>query len=125
MNIGAGRIVYQDLVRINHEIKSNKIEENRSFQKVIDWCNDQKKPLHLLGLLSDGGVHSSIHHLEGLIEILAKYDFPVFVHVFTDGRDTSPNGGIEFVRQLEACMVKNNKGKIATVHRKILFHGQR
>ena len=115
MNIGAGRVVYQDLVRINHEIKSRKIAENQQFQELISWCNDHNKPLHLLGLLSDGGVHSSIHHLEGLIEILSEYDFPVFVHVFTDGRDTSPTGGIDYVRQLEDCMAKNNKGKIATV----------
>ncbi|MEL6671369.1 MAG: 2,3-bisphosphoglycerate-independent phosphoglycerate mutase [Bacteroidota bacterium] len=117
MNIGAGRIVYQDLVRINHEIKSGKIAENIGFQGLIDYCSRENKPIHLLGLLSDGGVHSSIHHLTGILEQLSKaQDIPaVFVHVFTDGRDTSPTGGQHYVKALEEKMAEYQCGKIASV----------
>ena len=116
MNIGAGRIVYQDLVRINLEIESGSFSGNEAFQNLVHYCREHRKPLHLLGLLSDGGVHSSIHHLKGMIEVLARENLPgVFIHCFTDGRDTSPNGGLAYVRDLEACLATQKTGRIATV----------
>lgn len=116
MNIGAGRVVYQDLVRLNLEIEQKTFADNLAFRELVKYCKENNKPLHLLGLLSDGGVHSMIAHLKGIISMLAVEEVPaVYVHVFTDGRDTSPNGGIEYVRDLEACFEENKIGKIASV----------
>lgn len=116
MNIGAGRTVYQDLVKINLSIESGEIAELDAYKKLIAYCQDNNKPLHLLGLLSDGGVHSSIHHLSGLLELLEKAQLPaVYLHVFTDGRDTSPKGGVNYIRQIEAKMQETNTGKVASV----------
>ncbi|MEO0471603.1 MAG: 2,3-bisphosphoglycerate-independent phosphoglycerate mutase [Bacteroidota bacterium] len=115
-NIGAGRIVYQDLVRLNLEIKQGDILQNQQYQQLISYCETNQKPLHLLGLLSDGGVHSSIHHLTGLLHLLSASKVPaVFVHVFTDGRDTAPDGGKAFIQQLETAMQESGVGKIANV----------
>ncbi|RMG31130.1 MAG: 2,3-bisphosphoglycerate-independent phosphoglycerate mutase [Bacteroidetes bacterium] len=115
-NIGAGRVVYQDLVRINQEISSGNIKQNPRFQQLLDYCRTQGRPLHLMGLLSDGGVHSSIHHLTGLLNILSGENLPaVYVHAFMDGRDTDPHGGLEYVRQLEAAMKQYQTGKIASL----------
>lgn len=116
MNIGAGRIVYQDLVRINHEIKSGDFAKNQQFLDLLSYCKDKNKPLHLLGLLSDGGVHSSIEHLKGIISLLANENLPgVYIHVFTDGRDTAPDGGKNYIADLEAHMAKEGCGEIATI----------
>ncbi|MEM8887025.1 MAG: 2,3-bisphosphoglycerate-independent phosphoglycerate mutase [Bacteroidota bacterium] len=116
MNIGAGRIVYQDLVRINHEIKSGDFAKNQTFQDLLSYCKDKNKPLHLLGLLSDGGVHSSIEHVKGIISFLAQESLVgVYVHVFTDGRDTAPDGGKSYIADLEAHMQKEGCGEIATI----------
>ncbi len=116
MNIGAGRVVDQDLVRINKEVASGDILQNTDFQKLIIYCRDHKKPLHLLGLLSDGGIHSNIDHLTGIISLLSKENLPaVYVHCFMDGRDTDPRGGLSYVRQLQACMAKYQTGKIASI----------
>ncbi|MFK7920620.1 MAG: 2,3-bisphosphoglycerate-independent phosphoglycerate mutase [Bacteroidia bacterium] len=116
MNIGAGRIVYQDLVRLNQEIAGDGFAQNPEYRKLVAYCKTNQKPLHLLGLLSDGGVHSTIHHLTGMLEVLQNEDIPaVYVHVFTDGRDTAPDGGIKYVAQLEAAIKKTGTGKIASV----------
>lgn len=116
MNIGAGRIVYQDLVRINREVESSAILENAEFKALIDYCSKENKPLHLLGLLSDGGVHSNLEHVKGIISLLADTDVPaVYVHAFTDGRDTAPTGGAGYIEELEACMTKHNTGAIASI----------
>lgn len=116
MNIGAGRVVYQDLVRINHAIKSGEFAENQVFQDLITYCKRENKALHLLGLLSDGGVHSSIAHLKGILSILAKENLPaVYIHVFTDGRDTAPDGGVRYLAELEAHMASVACGEIASV----------
>ncbi|MEZ4773529.1 MAG: 2,3-bisphosphoglycerate-independent phosphoglycerate mutase [Bacteroidia bacterium] len=116
MNIGAGRVVYQDLVRINIEVEQKKIIENPEFQNLVRYCSQKDKPLHLMGLLSDGGVHSSIHQLKGLIKILAEQGLKkVYIHVFTDGRDTSPNGGEHYITDLQSCMHECGTGKIASV----------
>lgn len=116
MNIGAGRIVYQDLVRLNREIETGSILQNEKFQQLIGYCKSHQKPLHLLGLLSDGGVHSSIEHLKGIISLLAKENIPAaYVHCFMDGRDTDPRGGLGYVQQLESCMKDAQFGKIASL----------
>ncbi|MBE7037839.1 MAG: 2,3-bisphosphoglycerate-independent phosphoglycerate mutase [Ruminococcaceae bacterium] len=115
-NIGAGRIVYQELTRITKEIEEKTFFENDAFKKAVENCKKNNSALHLLGLLSDGGVHSHITHLYGLLE-LAKINGinDVFVHCFTDGRDVSPTSGIDFVASLEEEMAKIGVGKIATI----------
>ncbi|MEM0996710.1 MAG: 2,3-bisphosphoglycerate-independent phosphoglycerate mutase [Bacteroidota bacterium] len=117
MNIGAGRVVYQDLVRISKEIAEGQFGQNPTYRKLVAYSQTQQKPLHLIGLLSDGGVHSHLDHLKGIVTQLAREEnFPeVFIHVFTDGRDTAPNGGLAYVRELEAHLQAVGKGKIATV----------
>ncbi len=116
MNIGAGRIVYQDLERINLELSGDGFANNEHYQALVHYCEQNQKPLHLLGLLSDGGVHSSIHHLEGIIRLLSKTDIPaVYVHVFTDGRDTDPQGGAAYVKALQQTLDECQTGKIASV----------
>ena len=115
-NIGAGRIVYQELTRITKEIEDRTFFENGAFKKAVENCKENGSALHLLGLLSDGGVHSHIRHLFGLLE-LAKINglTDVYVHCFTDGRDVSPTSGVEFVKMLEDEMKKLGVGKIATL----------
>lgn len=116
MNIGAGRIVYQDLVKINREIAGEGFAQNAELRNLVEYCQSNQKPLHLLGLLSDGGVHSSIHHLIGMLAVLQREDIPaVYIHVFTDGRDTAPDGGIKYVAQLEEAIAQTGTGKIASV----------
>ncbi|MCB0850783.1 MAG: 2,3-bisphosphoglycerate-independent phosphoglycerate mutase, partial [Bacteroidetes bacterium] len=118
MNIGAGRIVYQDLERLNQELKTGNFAKNQEFQKLIEYCKTNQKPLHLLGLLSDGGVHSSIHHLTQILSVLADSGInkdQVFVHAFMDGRDTSPTGGEGYINDLEKAMAETGTGKIASV----------
>ena len=102
LNIGAGRIVYQDLVRINKAIQTGELATNAIIRKAIYNAKHQKKPIHLLGLVSDGGVHSHIEHLKGIIAILQQAAVPNFyIHVFTDGRDTDPKSGLQFMAAIE------------------------
>ncbi len=98
MNIGAGRIVYQDMTRIDIAIENKSFYQNEVLLKTIAAVKDSGGTLHFMGLLSDGGVHSHIHHLFALLEAAA--DVPVAVHAFMDGRDTSPHGGLNFLQQL-------------------------
>lgn len=115
MNIGAGRVVYQDLVRINKAIEENSLADNEALKEAYQYAKDQDKSVHLLGLLSDGGVHSHINHIKGLAQIAHSYGLEkVFVHAFTDGRDTSPTGGKEYVAELDAAL-NASTGKIASV----------
>lgn len=101
MNLGAGRVVYQELVRINKSFSENEFEKNPVFCDTIRFTKHHSKRIHLLGLLSDGGVHSHINHLLGLCEILKKEsDLDVFIHAFLDGRDTDPQGGADYLAQL-------------------------
>ena len=94
-NIGAGRVVYQELVRINLAVKEGTIAREKVFIEMVQYCKENNKPLHLLGLLSDGGVHSHIEHLKGIISLLAKENLPaIYIHAFTDGRDTDPHGAL-------------------------------
>ena len=115
MNIGAGRIVYQDLVKISNAAADGTLASNVVLQEAITYSKQNQKPIHLLGLLSDGGVHSHIDHLKGLLDAFSESNCEdVFVHAFTDGRDTDPKGGIHYLKELQAHMEKST-GKIATV----------
>lgn len=115
MNIGAGRVVYQDLVRVNKAIDEHTIDSNPVLVEAIDYAKKNNKNFHLIGLLSDGGVHSHIDHLKGILSIAnAKGLKNVFVHAFMDGRDTDPKGGIGYLTDLLAHM-KKSTGKLASV----------
>jgi 2,3-bisphosphoglycerate-independent phosphoglycerate mutase len=113
MNLGAGRIVYQDLPKIDLAFKEKAILQNENFQSLLK--NSEGKKLHLLGLVSDGGVHSHINHLKGLLTILADNGLvDVYLHAFTDGRDTDPNSGKGYLKDIE-CHMKNTTGKVASI----------
>lgn len=115
MNLGAGRIVYQDLVKINLAVKNKSLQEEAVLKNAFEYAKTNHKHVHLLGLVSDGGVHSHINHLFGLIDAANDYGLKdVFVHAFTDGRDVDPKSGYGFISELEEYMHKNT-GKLATV----------
>ena len=105
LNIGAGRVVYQDLVKINRACKDGSILENPGIVAAYSYARDHGKKLHLMGLTSDGGVHSSLEHLFKLIEISKTYGLKdTYVHCFMDGRDTDPKSGAGFIQQVQdAC----------------------
>ncbi len=115
-NIGAGRVVYQELTRITKAIQDGDFFENEVLKSAMDNAKKPGAALHLFGLLSDGGVHSHNSHLYGLLEMAKKEGVRnVFVHCFMDGRDTPPASGKEYVEQLQAKMDELGTGKIATV----------
>lgn len=115
MNIGAGRVVYQDLVRINKALKDGELKENEVLSTAFEYALKNKKNIHFLGLLSDGGVHSHIDHLKGLISIAHERGVRnLFVHAFMDGRDTDPKSGLLFLKDLVAHLDKTT-GKLASV----------
>ncbi|MFA6737946.1 MAG: 2,3-bisphosphoglycerate-independent phosphoglycerate mutase [Bacteroidales bacterium] len=115
LNIGAGRIVYQDLVKINRACRDGSIRENKEVQAVFQYVKHSGKALHLMGLVSDGGVHSSMEHLFTFLDIAKEYDLSkVYVHCLMDGRDTDPRSGKGFVEQLQAHL-EQTTGKIASV----------
>src|SRR5574344_128523 len=115
-NIGAGRVVYQELTRITKAIKDGDFFTNPVLLKAIANCKKNDSALHFLGLVSDGGVHSHIEHLFGLLELAKKNNIQkVFVHAVMDGRDVSPTSGVEFIKQLQVKMKEIGVGKIATV----------
>ena len=115
-NIGAGRIVDQEIVRINKGFATGSIRESRALQGAIDNVKKNASALHLMGLLSDAGVHSILDHLYGLIRIAKEAGVDkLYVHAFTDGRDTGPFSGKQFIQQAEAEMASIGLGKIATL----------
>jgi 2,3-bisphosphoglycerate-independent phosphoglycerate mutase len=115
MNIGAGRVVYQDLVRINKAIQEKELDQNPILLDAIKYAGDNKKSIHLIGLVSDGGVHSHIDHLKGLVTIAHNNLVEnLFIHAFTDGRDTDPKGGLGYLKILQDHLQKTT-GKIASV----------
>jgi 2,3-bisphosphoglycerate-independent phosphoglycerate mutase len=115
LNLGAGRIVYQELQRINVAIREGELANNPVLLQSINYAKENAKPLHLLGLVSDGGVHSHLNHVKALLDICQQNDLVnVFIHVFTDGRDTDPKSGLGFVRELDEHCQKT-VGRIATV----------
>ena len=116
LNIGAGRVVYQDLPRITNEIKTGDFYKNKNLLRAIDNCKKNDSALHLFGLLSDGGVHSHVKHLYALIDLAKKNDLKkVFIHVFLDGRDTPVDSGKKFILDLEEKLKEFDLGKIASV----------
>lgn len=115
LNIGAGRIVYQDLVKINRAIASGEIRQMKAIREAYEYCCATGHALHLMGLCSDGGVHSSLDHLMVLLDIAADYGLErVYVHCFMDGRDTDPRSGAGFVKQV-AGHCQRTTGAVATV----------
>ncbi len=116
LNIGAGRIVYQELTRITKSIEDGDFFENKAFLDAIENCKSFDSSLHLYGLLSDGGVHSHNQHLYALLKLAKQKGLTkVYVHAFLDGRDTPPTSGKEFLSELESKMNEIGVGKVATV----------
>ena len=115
-NMGAGRIVYQDLTRIDKAIKDEELASNAVLNAAISCCADGKHALHFIGLVSDGGVHSHQRHMHALVALAGRMRIPrVFVHAITDGRDSSPTGSVRFIPQLEEALASAGSGRIATV----------
>jgi len=115
-NIGAGRIVYQELTRITKSIKDGDFFEKKEFLDAINYCKKHNSDLHLYGLLSNGGVHSHNTHLYALLELCKKQDFNrAYVHCFLDGRDTPPASGENFIAELEDKIKEIGVGRIATI----------
>lgn len=116
MNIGAGRVVYQDITRIDKSIADKSFFKNKALFSAINRAKEKKSALHLMGLVSDGGVHSSLNHLFALLEMAKQNNLEeVYVHAFLDGRDTSPTAGVKYLKQLQEKMQKLGVGKLATV----------
>lgn len=115
MNIGAGRIVYQDLVRINKAVEEKELDTNPVLAETFAYAKKNNKNVHFMGLLSDGGVHSHIDHLKGLITIAKNNDVKnLYIHAFTDGRDTDPKGGVAYLEDLLSHL-KKNTGQLASI----------
>jgi len=115
LNLGAGRIVYQELERINVAIENGEFAKNPALLQSINYAKDNDRPLHLMGLVSNGGVHSHIDHLKAITTICKEHELEkVFIHAFTDGRDTDPKSGIHFLEDLQQHLDKTT-GKIATI----------
>src|SRR5436190_3641220 len=115
LNIGAGRIVYQDLVKINLAVRDRSFHKHPVILNAFNYAKQNHKKVHLIGLVSDGGVHSHINHLKALCDVAKEQSFQnIFIHAFTDGRDTDPHSGINFIKDLENHL-KTSSGKIASV----------
>lgn len=115
LNLGAGRIVYQELQRINVAIREESFAKNETLLASIKYAQQNNKPLHLLGLVSDGGVHAHTSHLKAICDICKNEGLKeVYIHAFTDGRDTDPKSGLGFVQNMESHLL-NSVGKIASI----------
>lgn len=115
LNIGAGRVVYQDLVRINKAVEDNSIAENKALVNAFNYAKENSKAVHFIGLVSDGGVHSSDKHLYKLCDLTKDHGLDkVFIHALTDGRDVDPRSGKGFIQNLENHLEKSN-GEIASL----------
>lgn len=115
LNLGAGRVVYQELQRINVAIRKNEFQKNETLLNAVHYARENNKPIHLIGLVSDGGVHSHINHLKAIVSLCAENELKdVFIHAFTDGRDTDPKSGLSFLTDLQNHLDKST-GMIATV----------
>ncbi|MFN3821647.1 MAG: 2,3-bisphosphoglycerate-independent phosphoglycerate mutase, partial [bacterium] len=116
LNLGAGRIVYQDITRIDKAIETGEFFKNPALIQSIEYAQQKRTGWHLMGLVSDGGVHSSLNHLFALINFAHQMGLKkVFIHAFTDGRDTSPHSGVKFISRLTEYLQHTGVGKIATV----------
>ena len=115
LNLGAGRIVYQELQRINVAIREKSFQQNKTLQNALETAKAQDKSLHLIGLVSDGGVHSHLNHLKALIDCcVAKNLNKVYIHAFTDGRDCDPKSGLGFIKDLQSYL-ENKPVKVASL----------
>ena len=115
MNLGAGRIVYQDLAKINQAVENNSLITEPVLEQAFDYAVKHNKPIHFMGLLSDGGVHSHINHLKGLLSAADEFGVKEkYVHAFTDGRDVDPKSGVKFISEIEKHLEKTG-GKLASV----------
>ena len=115
-NIGAGRIVYQMLVKISKDIKDGTFESNKAILDAMNSCKEKNSALHLMGLLSPGGVHSHMEHLFGIVEMAKKNGLDkVYIHAFLDGRDVPPSSAAEYMEETVAELNKIGLGKIATI----------
>ena len=115
LNLGAGRIVYQELQRINVAIRDGLLETNDEFINMLKYVKEGQKTLHLIGLVSDGGVHSHINHLKSICDLCKKSGLDrVMIHAFTDGRDTDPKSGLLFLKDI-LLHLENSAGKIASI----------
>ncbi len=115
LNIGAGRIVFQELARINNAIKDGSFGENQVLKNTLEKAKAENKKVHLMGLLSDGGVHSHINHLKALCDLTEKMKLEhVYIHAFLDGRDTSPNGGADYLQDLQKH-IKDKSAVLASI----------
>ena len=116
LNLGAGRVVYQELQRINVAIREGMFARNEILLEAIHEAKANNKPMHLLGLVSDGGVHSHINHLKAIVDACQQEGLKeVYIHAFTDGRDTDPKSGLGFIRELQQHLDKTGGARIATV----------
>ncbi|RYF90748.1 MAG: 2,3-bisphosphoglycerate-independent phosphoglycerate mutase [Chitinophagaceae bacterium] len=115
LNLGAGRVVYQELERINVAIRNTSFFDNETLLQAISYCKQNNKPLHLIGLVSDGGVHSHINHVKAIADLCHAHQFTnVLIHAFTDGRDTDPKSGLRFIEDLQQHLDVST-GKIASI----------
>ncbi len=115
MNIGAGRIIYQDLVKVNKAVEEKTLDTNPVLVNALAYARNNNKNIHLIGLVSDGGVHAHIKHLKGIVSIIHNNGFKnLFIHAFTDGRDTDPKGGLGYLTDLQNHL-NHTTGKIASV----------
>jgi len=116
LNIGAGRIVYQDFTRINHAIESGVFFKNEVLKNTFSKALKNKSGLHLMGLISDGGVHSHINHLLALLKMAASHGLSeIYIHAFMDGRDTPPSSGLNYITQLQNELAKIGTGSLASI----------
>src|SRR5690554_3806029 len=115
MNLGAGRIVYQDLAKINMAVENRTLDKEPELQKAFEYAKKHNKPVHFLGLVSNGGVHSHIDHLKGLLSAAQTEGVEnVYVHAFTDGRDVDPHSGKDLIAELQNHLEKTG-GKLASI----------
>jgi len=115
MNLGAGRIVYQDLAKINLAVENNSLISEPVLEQAFDYAVKHDKPIHFMGLLSDGGVHSHIEHLKGLLTAAEEFGVKEkYVHAFTDGRDVDPKSGVNYLAEIQEHLEKTNS-KLASV----------
>ena len=115
-NIGAGRVVYQSLEYINNKIKEKEIFKNKVLLDSIKHAKKNKSNIHIMGLISDGGIHSHINHLLAILEVIKKQNYNnVYLHLFTDGRDTKIDSSMNYIKILQDKMNKLNLGQIASI----------
>lgn len=116
ITLGTGKVIYQNMPRLTMAIQSGEFFKNRSFLKAIEHCRDNNSSLHIMGLIGKGGIHSSVDHLYALLELCHNQKFDrVFIHVFTDGRDSAPTSGTDSIMELERRMENYKIGRIATI----------